>query len=290
MKQRKKVANKNVTTQLRSATVNQKKTARNASLLEFLCFPVDNSSIIGFRILWGVTMAYECMRFMEDNFKKADLSYVKPEFYGKYYGFEWISPCEKEELHLLIQLMFLAAIGIILGFAYPFCCLFFALSWTYLILIDSVIYLNHFYLIAIMAFILVILPANRRFSIDCFFIKSSKTMPRYFLWFLRAEQVIFLLIILNEFLFIHQNIKIIVYFFAGVAKINEDWLRAEPVKHWLAFDQYQMQYLHRFIGESGVVRNFFIYPWIIIFNSIFFEEYCLFGVICLSCCLFWFIF
>ena len=25
----------------------------------------------------------------------------------------------------------------------------------------------------------------------------------------------------------------VVYFYAGVAKINEDWLRAEPLLHWL---------------------------------------------------------
>ena len=27
--------------------------------------------------------------------------------------------------------------------------------------------------------------------------------------------------------------KTLVYFYAGVAKINEDWLRAEPLRHWL---------------------------------------------------------
>lgn len=26
---------------------------------------------------------------------------------------------------------------------------------------------------------------------------------------------------------------VLVYFFAGVAKINEDWLRAEPIRHWI---------------------------------------------------------
>ena len=28
--------------------------------------------------------------------------------------------------------------------------------------------------------------------------------------------------------------NVIVYAFAGVVKINEDWLRAEPLRHWLA--------------------------------------------------------
>jgi len=29
-------------------------------------------------------------------------------------------------------------------------------------------------------------------------------------------------------------VNVIVYAFAGVVKINEDWLRAEPLRHWLA--------------------------------------------------------
>jgi len=35
-------------------------------------------------------------------------------------------------------------------------------------------------------------------------------------------------------LFFLQAVNVIVYAFAGVVKINEDWLRAEPLRHWLA--------------------------------------------------------
>ena len=44
----------------------------------------------------------------------------------------------------------------------------------------------------------------------------------------------------------------IVYFYAGVAKINEDWLRAEPMKHWLAMDAHKMHLLRYLVGDAGV--------------------------------------
>lgn len=30
-----------------------------------------------------------------------------------------------------------------------------------------------------------------------------------------------------------QSLLLIVYVYAGIVKINEDWLRAEPLRHWL---------------------------------------------------------
>jgi len=30
-----------------------------------------------------------------------------------------------------------------------------------------------------------------------------------------------------------KSLLVVVYFYAGVAKFNEDWLRAEPLRKWL---------------------------------------------------------
>ena len=160
-------------------------------VLEYLCAPVDNSALIAYRIMWGLIMFYECTRFSANNFIKADQYYVKPEFHGKYYGFEWVEPWGEAGIHLHLYAMMIAALGIAAGCLYPLCTLFFAISWTYFILIDSIIYLNHFYLIAVIAFLLALLPANRTLSIDVVLFPSirSSTMPRYAMWLLRAEQV-----------------------------------------------------------------------------------------------------
>lgn len=47
-------------------------------------------------------------------------------------------------------------------------------------------------------------------------VSKIATVPRYVLIFLKL-------------------VIVIVYEFAGVVKVNEDWLRAEPLRHWLPY-------------------------------------------------------
>jgi len=71
-------------------------------------------------------------------------------------------------------------------------------------------------LVSVISFILIFIPCNRIFSVDAWRNPSIKTdtVPKIYLFFLRS--------------FI-----IIVYAYAGIVKINEDWLRAEPLRHWV---------------------------------------------------------
>ena len=105
--------------------------------------------------------------------------------------------------------------GFALGYKYKLSSIVLFLSFTYIELMDKTTYLNHYYLISILAFMLIFLPAANYFSIDSLRNNKDKLIPR---WSVDSIKVMLC----------------IVYFYAGFAKINSDWLiDAQPLKIWL---------------------------------------------------------
>lgn len=95
--------------------------------------------------------------------------------------------------------------------------LFFA-GFTYVELIDKTTYLNHYYLISIVALLMIFLPLHRGWSLDMLRRPALRVgwAPRWCLWTVRLQVGL-------------------VYFFAGVAKLEGDWLwHAKPLSMWLA--------------------------------------------------------
>lgn len=164
---------------------------------------------------FGILMLASVSRFMANGWVYS--LYVKPRFYFPFYGFEWVKPLGENGMYFLFVLMAVTALFIAMGFAYRISALLFFLAFTYVELIDKTNYLNHYYFISIAAFLLFLLPAHRYFSVDAFLFPRLRAThaPNYFL----------LVIKLQVFL---------VYFFAGLAKINSDWLlEAMPLRIWL---------------------------------------------------------
>jgi len=92
----------------------------------------------------------------------------------------------------------------------------FFLSFTYVELLDKTNYLNHYYFISLIGFLLIFLPANQHFSLD-----------RRFGW---IKEIIGK----NWHTDILKFQLCVVYFFAGIAKLNSDWLlEAQPLATWL---------------------------------------------------------
>jgi hypothetical protein len=176
--------------------------------------PIDIASLVIFRITFGGLMMWEVCRYLRG--KRVDSLWIDPEFHFKYYGFEWVHPPPDDWMYGLMACLLVSAAGITLGLWYRLCAFIFAVGFTWLFLIDQAKYLNHFYLICLLAFISAFLPANRRLAIDCLRKPAlrSDIAPAWTLWLLRAQMSI-------------------VYFYGGLAKLNADWLRGEPVRDWL---------------------------------------------------------
>lgn len=171
--------------------------------------------LITFRVLFGGLMMVGALRFMQQSW--VERLYVAPTFFFKFYGFEWVSVLSPSGMYLLYSLIALSAACIMLGFFYRLATLLFFLSFTYSELIDSTNYLNHYYLVCLLGFLLIFIPAHRSHSLDVWR-KPQWKRSLVPVWTINS-------IILQVSL---------VYCFAGIAKLNSDWLlRAMPLAIWL---------------------------------------------------------
>ncbi|GGE30787.1 type I deoxyribonuclease HsdR [Psychroflexus planctonicus] len=160
--------------------------------------------------------------------------YLDPKFHFSYYGFEWVKPIG-DWTYLIFIICGISALLVALGLKYRLAILVFFLSFTYIELMDKTTYLNHYYFISIVSFLMLFLPANAYYSVDNLLQKKQYLhIPNWTI----------------------DSIKLmlgIVYFYAGLAKINSDWLcKAMPLKIWLP-SKYDLP----FIGENVMHQNWF---------------------------------
>jgi hypothetical protein len=185
------------------------------ALKQYVLKPVHAAPLAVFRIIFGLLMLASVIRFMAKGWVYS--MYVKPQLFFPYYGFEWIKPFGETAMYAVFILMAIAALCIAAGFLYRISAIVFFVLFTYVELIDKTNYLNHYYFVSIISFLLIFLPAQRYFSLDAFFKPSLKAthIPNYFLLVIKVQ-------------------VFMVYFFAGLAKLNPDWLlHAQPLKIWL---------------------------------------------------------
>ncbi len=185
-------------------------------LRSYLSQPISIAPLTSFRVLFGAAMLVSVLRFVLNGW--VDDLYIRPIFFFKYYGFEWVQPLGAAGMYAVFAVMALGALGIALGAFYRWSAVAFFLTWTYVELLDVTNYLNHYYFVSIAAFLLIWVPAHRAFSVDAWRKPDLVVgqVPRWVVGIFRLQLGI-------------------VYVFAGIAKVNSDWLlRAMPLKLWLA--------------------------------------------------------
>ena len=192
------------------------------------------SPLIIFRIGFGIMMCFGMIRFWLKGW--IETIYIQPNFHFSYFGFEWVKPLGNFT-YILFVICGLASIFIALGFKYRIAIITFFLSFTYIELMDKTIYLNHYYFISMMSFLMIFLPLNTSFSLDSYLNKKSYNLVPN--WTIDAIKIMLT----------------IVYLYAGLAKINSDWLlKAMPLKIWLP-SKYDLP----FLGENLMQQNWFHY-------------------------------
>jgi hypothetical protein len=167
-----------------------------------------------FRVLFGLLLLAGIVRFWFNGW--IDELYIRPKYFFPFYGFEFVRPLGPYT-YLLFAVCGLAALLVALGWFYRLAAVVLFLSFTYIELIDKTTYLNHYYFISMICLLLVLLPAHRYFSVDAWRRPHwrSDRIPAWSLDSLR--------------LFVG-----FLYFFAGLAKVNSDWLlHAQPLRIWL---------------------------------------------------------
>jgi vitamin K-dependent gamma-carboxylase len=185
-------------------------------LLQAFWQPVDIAWLVFFRIAFGGIMLWEVLRYFAAG--RIRRYYIEPTVFFSYFGFDWIKPWPGAGMYVHFIIMGVLAACVMMGLFYRVAALLFAIAFTYVFLLDQSLYLNHFYLICLISFLMVFVPAHRAGSLDARWGITSRSpvTPAWTLWLLRAQIGL-------------------VYFFGGVAKLNWDWLRGEPIRDWLAF-------------------------------------------------------
>lgn len=167
------------------------------------------------RVLFGFVMLVSIIRFAAKGWIH-DL-YVAPVYHFTFYGFDWIVPLSTAGMYVVFCIIGLAALCIMLGLHFRLAATVFFVLFTYVELIDKTNYLNHYYFVSIIGFLMILVPANRFFSLDVWR-NPAIEVDRVPAW------------TINIF-----KLQLgIVYFYAGLAKLNPDWLfDAMPLRIWL---------------------------------------------------------
>ena len=177
--------------------------------------PVSGESAAAFRVIFGLVGLAVVLRLFAHGW--IGELYIDPERHFSYPGFWWIRPWPGWGMYLHFAVLGLLSIGIALGYRYRLCAALFFVGFTYVELIDRTTYLNHHYWICLAALLVVFLPLNRTWSVDVWRSPAIRadSLPSWAVWALRAQMGV-------------------VYVFAGIAKLNSDWLlNAQPMRIWL---------------------------------------------------------
>ncbi|PCJ57512.1 MAG: vitamin K-dependent gamma-carboxylase [Planctomycetota bacterium] len=196
--------------------------------------PVSIAWLIIFRIAFGGILLWEVFRYFTKNWIYR--YWIEPKFHFKYFGFEWVEPLPGPQMHLLWFMLGMASMCIMLGLFYRISVFIFLFGFTYCFLLEQARYLNHFYFVILVCFLMVLVPAHHAFSLDSLRkpkIKSN-TCPIWSLYVLRVQLGI-------------------VYCYAGLSKLNYDWLHGKPFGYWLSKRT-----------DFPIIGNYFTEEWVIL--------------------------
>ena len=184
--------------------------SRREIVREVLTRQVDPAPVVFFRVLFGILMVVEVIRYWAHG--RIARYYIEPTFFFSFV--EWIRPVGVG-MYPVFLLMGVAALFLAIGYHYRAASVLYFLLYTYTFLLDKAQYNNHYYLVCLLAFLFAVTDADRGFSIDAVRRRLPSVVPAWQVYLFRLQVCV-------------------VFFYAGVAKINSDWLSGEPVRAWLA--------------------------------------------------------
>ncbi len=163
-----------------------------------------------------------------------------PQFLFKYAGFEWVKLWPGNGIYWHFLVTKIAALMLAIGLFTRVSAAVLCGSVAYVLLVERQIYLNHYYLLACVAGLLVFLPSARSLSVDAAigFERPGATCPRWQIWLVRFQLAL-------------------PYVFGGIAKMELDWMRGLPASMILN-DRKQFAFVDYFTQLPG---HALIFSW-----------------------------
>lgn len=231
-----------------SAIVESQETG-TAVWLRHLLAPCDIASVACFRMVFGgVVLAHVVLYFSN---RTVDYYFGPPPYHLGYFGFEWVQALDADGMRRVYWLMAFSAVGVSLGLLYRLSAATLFVTFTYTFLAEAAQFQNHYYLMCLISFLLIFIPAHRSFSIDSLLVpeKASAVIPNWYRLLLLFQLAV-------------------PYVYGGIAKINGDWLHGLPVGIWMA-DRTDLpligpllteRWMELFICYAGLVIDLTVVP------------------------------
>lgn len=218
-------------------------------LNKFLFKQIDNSALIVYRFFFGIIIACEGFGAILTGWVKH--TFIDAKFTFNFIGLEFLQPLPGNGMYFYFALMGVLGILIAIGYRFRASILAFSILWSGVYLMQKTSYNNHYYLFALLSWILVFLPAEKYASLD---VKrnpkiKSISMPAWVKWFIVAQ-------------------LFIVYTYASIAKMYPDWLDLTVPRslfinkaHYpIVGELFQQNWFHAFIAYSGILFDLLIIP------------------------------
>ena len=219
---------------------------------KFIFKSIDNSPLVVFRIFFGFLIACESFGAIITGWVKKVL--IDPQFTFSFIGLEWLQPLPNNLMYVYFIIMGLVGICIMLGFKYTYAIITFTFLWAGVYFMQKSSYNNHYYLLLLISFCMIFLPANKYKSLDVKlgFIERKLTMPNWV-----------------SLLFITQII--LVYFYASIAKLYPDWLDGTFTKNLLQgttsrpffLELFSQKWFYLFIAYAGILFDLLVVPMLL---------------------------
>ncbi len=221
-------------------------------LTAWLCWPVDNSPLIIFRLFFGLLLALEASGAIATGWVKRNM--IDPTVHLPFIGFEWLQPLPGNGMYYYYGFMAVLGLLIMFGAYYRVSLAAYTLLWWATYLMQKASYNNHYYFIILLGFLMLLVPANAYASWDARRNPAirSFTCPRWCLAIFAAQIGI-------------------VYTFAAIAKMYPDWLQAMPIKLWFSVKAHypiigpwlQHHVLQVFVAYGGILFDLLITPFLL---------------------------
>lgn len=211
--------------------------------------PVSMASLVWFRVLFGLIMVWEVFRYF--HYDWIGWIFADREFHFKFYGFQWLPEISGNAFYNLWALMGILGLFIAIGFYYRISIIGFTLLFSYQFLMEQSNYLNHFYFVCLMSFILCFISPHHAFSLDA---KQGRVRETWTAPFWQHFMICFQMGV--------------VYFYGGIAKFDPDWLTGVPLNEWLDVHEHvpfwggllKKDLTALFMSHSGFLLDLLIVP------------------------------
>ena len=213
------------------------------STKQYLYQPINPACLTYFRVCFGILISWQAWMIIDQSW--AWTLFTQKSIYFKYWPLEFITPLNPTFMISITIVMGICGILVAAGILYKPSTLLIFIIFTYIFLIEKSRYENHLYLICLISFIMMFIPAGKHQTFSDISKTKPLDKPTLSTWplFLIRTQIG------------------IVYFFAGIAKLNMDWVfKAEPINLWMS------NYSGPHILEQIATQPFI--PWVMTYTAI----------------------